>query len=137
MSRPQMTRGQLVLGGGLLGLMAWLAAKYDWVMTLLTASASLMGVLVFGDWFLAMLGVISDASEGPINRALSALNEVTKPVTETKTEPTAATPAAPKPKPEPKPAPVATLDTESDSASPAEQTRPRRGRRKDSAAPAT
>lgn len=130
MSRPQMTRGQLVLGGGLLGLMAWLAAKYDWVMTLLTASASLMGVLVFGDWFLAMLGVISDASEGPINRALSALNEVTKPVTETKTEPTAATPAAPKP------APVAALDTESDSASPAEQTRPRRGRRKDSAAPA-
>lgn len=134
-----MTRGQLVLGGGLLGLMAWLAAKYDWVMTLLTASASLMGVLVFGDWFLATLGVISDASEGPVNKVLSALNEVTKPAAaETKPETTAIpSPPEPKPKPKPKPAPVEALDTESDSASPATPTRPRRGRRKDAAAPAT
>jgi hypothetical protein len=101
-----------------------------WVMTLLTASASLMGILVFGDWFLAMLGVISDASEGPINKVLTALNEVTQP----KTEPTAATPVTPKPEPKPKPA--ATLDTESDSASPATPTRPRQVRRKDAAAPA-
>ena len=129
MSRPQMTRGQLVLGGGLLGLMAWLAAKYDWVMTLLTASASLMGILVFGDWFLATLGVISDASEGPINRVISSLNEITQPKPKPETAPAPATTPAAEP---PKPKPAATLDTESDSASPATPTRPRRARRKDS-----